>query len=128
MGAFCCGNLPALCGDKSSTAAKPIMWGISMSDVIDFLERMGRDAHLRHAPPAEVEVALCSEEVAPAVRTAILAKDPAQLEALLGQVPLCVVLLPGQEEEEGDETEETPSQEPDEVPGHSGLLAVAALV
>lgn len=96
-----------------------------MTDVIDFLERMGQDAQLRHASQDEVELALTSAEVAPELQAAILAKDQAQLETLLGQAPVCSAFFPGKEdEEEGDEDEETPSKEPDEAPGHSGLRAV----
>lgn len=96
-----------------------------MSDVIDFLERMGQDAQWRHASQDEVELALTGAEVAPELQAAILAKDLAQLEMLLGQAPLCGCYLPGkEEEEEGDEDEETPSREPEEDSGHSGLRAV----
>lgn len=95
-----------------------------MTDVIDFLERMGQDAQLRHASQDEVERALTSAEMAPALQAAILARDLAQLESLLGQAPVCVCLFPGkEEEEEGDEDEETPSREPDEDSRHSGLRA-----
>lgn len=93
-----------------------------MSDVIDFLERMGQDAQLRHASHDEMESAMSSSGVAPVVQTALLAKDQSQLEALLGRVPLCAVYFPGQEDEEqGDETEEAPSREPHEAPEGSGL-------
>ena len=95
-----------------------------MSDVIDFLERMGQDAQLRHGSQSEVELALASAEVAPELQSAILAKDQARLETLLGQVPLCAVFFPGEEEEEEeDETEETPSEPGEE---HAGLRAVIA--
>ncbi|GAB2543706.1 hypothetical protein GCM10027065_14010 [Rhodanobacter koreensis] len=93
-----------------------------MTDVIDFLERVGQDAQLRHASQDEVELALTSAEIAPGLQAAILANDPAQLETLLKQAPVCGYFLPGKEdEEEGDEDEETPSKEPDEAPEHSGL-------
>jgi hypothetical protein len=83
-----------------------------MTDVIDFLERMGQDAQLRHAAQDEVELALNSAEIAPELQTAILARDQAQLEKLLGQDPLCGMLFPGKEDEQEDEdTEETPSRD-----------------
>lgn len=94
-----------------------------MSDVIDFLEKMGQDAQLRHGSQGEVELALASAEVAPELQSAILAKDQARLETLLGQAPLCAVFFPGEEEEEEDETEETPSEPGEE---HTGLLAAIA--
>jgi hypothetical protein len=94
-----------------------------MSDVIDFLEKMGQDAQLRHGSQSEVELALTSAEIAPELQAAILANDQAHLETLLGQAPLCVAYMPS-EEEQDDETEETPSREPGEAPEHTGLRAV----
>jgi hypothetical protein len=90
-----------------------------MTDVIDFLEKMGQDAQRRYASQGEVEQALTGTQIAPALQTAILAKDQAQLENLLRLVPLCAPYFPGNEEEEGDENEETPSREPDENPEQS---------
>jgi len=100
---------------------------MGMTDVIEFLERMGQDPQLRHATRDELERALISAEVAPELRAAILAKDQAQLETLLGRVPVCVAYFPAKEDEEEDgegESEEIPSQEPDEAPEHSGLRTV----
>lgn len=83
-----------------------------MTDVIDFLEQMGQDAQLRHGSQDEVELALTSAEIAPELQAAILANNQARLEALLGQNPLCGMLFPGKEDEQEDEdTEETPSRE-----------------
>ena len=55
-----------------------------MSNVITFLERMGRDAQLRDASQNEVELELARAQVEPELRMAILAKDQQKLEALLG--------------------------------------------
>ena len=89
-----------------------------MTDVIDFLERMGQDAQLRHGSQDELELALSNTELAPELQSAILAKDQAQLETLLGQVPQCSVFFTSKEDEEQDdeseETEESPSRSPDE--------------
>ncbi len=86
-----------------------------MTNVIDFLERMGQDAQLRHASQDEVELALTSAEIAPELQAAILAKDQTYLQTLLGQDPLCGMLFPGKEDEQEDEdTEETPSREGEE--------------
>ncbi len=99
-----------------------------MNDVIEFLERMGRDPQLRQGSQDEVELALASAEIAPEVQAAILAGDQARLESLLGQTPACGYLFPGKEgegeEEEGGDDEETPSKEPDEAPERSGLRTV----
>jgi len=49
---------------------------------------------------------------------------------LLGQVPLCGMFFPSKEDEEesDDETEKTPSREPDEVPENNGLRSMMATV
>jgi len=95
-----------------------------MSNVIDFLERMGQDAHLRQGSQDEVELALASAKISPELRTAILARNQTQLEALLGQIPLCAVFFPSKEDDD-EESEETPSREPDEDPEQSEFDAVA---
>lgn len=85
-----------------------------MSNVIDFLERMGQDARLRQASLAEVESALDGEELDPRVREAILARDQLALNELLGRGVLCCMLFPAEEEEDGEkehEDEDLPSRE-----------------
>ncbi|MGC1550886.1 MAG: hypothetical protein WA777_20375 [Rhodanobacter sp.] len=78
--------------------------GIPMSDVIDFLERMGQDAQLRHASRDDVELAMADVQIEPALREAILAKNSAQLQTMLGEDPPPPIQMPSEEEE--DETEE----------------------
>jgi len=83
-----------------------------MSDVINFLERMGRDAQFRHASQDEVELVLASEQIDPDLQAAILAKNPSQLETLLGLGVFCCMQEPGKEDEdEDDDSEESPSHE-----------------
>lgn len=83
-----------------------------MFDVIDFLERVGQDAQLRHASQDEVGLALSGAEVDTELRVAILARDGQELRALLGQDPFCCLInpaKPGEEQEDdgsGDEGEE----------------------
>jgi hypothetical protein len=88
-----------------------------MSDVIDFLERMGADAQLRHGTQDELELALTTSEVDQEVRSAILAKDKIRLDALLGQGGLFGMMIPAKEDDDESEheNEETPSHEDDEV-------------
>jgi hypothetical protein len=74
-----------------------------MFDVIDFLERMGQDAQLRHASQDEVELALTSAEIDPELRVAILARDEQGLQALLGQDPFCCLINPAKPDEEQEE-------------------------
>ena len=104
-----------------------------MTDVIEFLERMGQDAQLRHGSQNDIELAMTEATMAPELKLALLAKNQAKLEMLLGQLPLCAIFLPGKEEEEDDqdESEESPSREPREPresPEQSRLRTVVAAV
>lgn len=87
-----------------------------MSNVINFLERFGADAELRHASDEAVNEALRAAGVDPAVRLAIVGKDQGELERLLGADTnvCCMVNVPDEEEEEeedGDEEEEEEEEE-----------------
>lgn len=89
-----------------------------MSSVIDFLERLGADAQLRHASLEEIAQALEASQVDAATGAAILAKSTADLYALLDEHPMFHTQSnPGREEEEEDEEEgeeepEAPSPAP----------------
>lgn len=90
-----------------------------MSNVIDFLERLGQDAQLRSASGDEIEAALRDAGITLDVRQAILGDDRRALEALLGADGnvCCVVFKEDEEEEEekeGDEEEEEKEGEDDE--------------
>jgi len=67
-----------------------------MSDVIEFLERLGRDAHLRHASEAEIGQALSRTQIDPKLQAAILSENQQQLEALLGADTnvCCMIFVP----------------------------------
>ena len=79
-----------------------------MSNVIAFLERMGRDASLRHATAGQMDAMLQQNPMDPAVREAILAKDQALLESLLGaNTNVCCALAPADDEK-------TPQRDDDE--------------
>ncbi|OOG38139.1 hypothetical protein B0E51_14915 [Rhodanobacter sp. C05] len=97
-----------------------------MSNVIDFLERMGQDAKLRHASQNEVELALASEQIDPELHAAILAKDQRWIEGLLGQGNVCCMLMPSKEEDDED-AEESPSKEDEEVTSQSAFFTVASV-
>jgi hypothetical protein len=73
-----------------------------MSNVIDFLEKWGQDAQLRHATSAELEQALLRAGIEPAERAAILGADRCTLESLLGARSrlVCAILVPEEEEDE----------------------------
>lgn len=99
-----------------------------MLNVIEFLERAGQDAQLRHASKDDVELALANTKIDPGVREAILAKDQSRLQALLECAPLLSMQFPGKEDEEGedeDDTEESPSQEGETMASQSSLRSVA---
>ena len=80
-----------------------------MSDIIEFLERLGADAHLRQATTEEIALALADAKVESSAGEAILARNVEELYALLKQTPMfCVQTVPRKEgeEEEEDEDEE----------------------
>lgn len=75
-----------------------------MSDVIDFLEKWGRDAQLRHATGAELTRALAGAHIDPFVRKALLGADQRHLEFLVGVQPnvCCLIFAPKEDAAEGD--------------------------
>lgn len=84
-----------------------------MSDVIDFLEKMGSEAYWGNTTREELEVALTEAEVEAPLRTAILNRNAAQLQALLQQPKFFSTVIPAiPEEEEEEEGEEEPEQHP----------------
>jgi hypothetical protein len=89
-----------------------------MSNVIDFLEQMGRDAQWRHATGEAMQAALIQAGIEPSVRAAILGEDRGLLESLVGANPniCCMVNHPQEEEEprEDEEEEEEEEKEPEE--------------
>lgn len=85
-----------------------------MTNVIDFLERIGEDAQLRRATSAELDQALTGAGIDPALRAAILDGDQQSLEALLGaQTNVCCGLHPAEEEEEEEVEEDEPEEDDD---------------
>ncbi len=87
-----------------------------MSDVIDFLERIGQDAELRHTSGEMLEEALRSAGIDPALRAALLGQDSRALEALLGveSTVCCLIWKEDEQEEEPEEQEDEEEQEDDE--------------
>jgi len=83
-----------------------------VSNIIDFLERFGRDAELRSATSELVGQALQEAGVEPACRVAILHKDREALEALLrADSNVCCMVFKEDEEEEEKEGEEEEEEE-----------------
>lgn len=86
-----------------------------MSNVIEFLERMGADAELRHASKEDLAQALTDASVDEAVGAAIIARSTTDIYALLDQQrPMFHVQKePGREDEdEEDEDDEEGEDEP----------------
>jgi len=75
-----------------------------MVDVIDFLERWGRDARLRHATGAELTQAMINAQIDPFVRKALLGADRRHLEFLVGAQPnvCCMVNVPTDTDSENE--------------------------
>jgi hypothetical protein len=72
------------------------------------LEQLGQHARLRRGSHAQLDGALQSTDLEPCVREAILARDGARLESLLGvdgQV-CCLIFLP-EPDEEGEKSTRT---------------------
>jgi len=87
-----------------------------VSNVIDFLQRLGQDADLRHAPRTALELALTEADIDPALREALLGADQRKLESLLGaDTNVCAMISPGKKEEESeDDVEEDEDEDDDE--------------
>lgn len=86
-----------------------------MSNVIDFLQRLGQDADLRHAPRTALEQALAEAGIDPALREALLGADQRKLESLLGaDTNVCAMISPGKKEEEEEDEDDLEDDEEDE--------------
>jgi hypothetical protein len=86
-----------------------------MSSVIEFLEKMGKDAELRFASPEEIAQAVTDAQIESSLGAAIIAKSTSELYALLQQRPMFHIQAdPGkedeEEEDEDDEDDGKPSQ------------------
>jgi hypothetical protein len=72
---------------------------MEMSDVIDFLERLGGDATLRRAP---LESTLKGADLSAEVRVALESRDQRSLEAVLGVGNVCCLIHAPAEQEKTD--------------------------
>ena len=78
-----------------------------MSNAVEFLERLGRDAHLRHASAAQLSTALANTALDPALLTAIMDEDLQTLQLLLGaDTNVCCLVFAPEDEEEAPPEEE----------------------
>ena len=90
-----------------------------MLNVIDFLERMGRDAQLHSATGLEVEAALLEAGIEPGARAAILGGDQRLLESLVGASHniCCMINVPDEEEESEEEDDDKEEEEGEDEDG-----------
>ena len=87
-----------------------------MSNVIDFLQRLGQDANLRHATRTELALALAEAGIDPALREALLGSDQRKLESLLGaDTNVCAMIHPNKKEEDDEEDEDFDDEEEDSL-------------
>ena len=86
-----------------------------MKDAIDFLEQLGRNASLRHAPTSELERALTASGLEPELRRALLTDDVPRLAELLGAQPIVCCLIEKPDQEDDDEEEEEEHEDDDEA-------------
>ena len=86
-----------------------------MSNLIDFMERLGQDADLHRAMIEDLEKALRDAGLKPALKDAILGNDRRALEALAGaEGNVCCMVFKEDEEEEPEEEEEEEGDDEDE--------------
>lgn len=93
-----------------------------MSDIIQFLERMGADARWRHASGETLLLALDEAELDSEHRAAVIVGDVSALQALLGCLPFMAVQLPDHEEDEEEQEDES-----EEAPASDSLRRTATL-
>ena len=84
-----------------------------VSNVIDFLERIGKDATLRDAAAVDLERVLSTAVLEPAARAALLTGDRRELEATLGLNGnvCCLVHAPDDDDDEPEEPEDEPDED-----------------
>lgn len=86
-----------------------------MSQVLQFLEHLGRHGPAAHLDDGEFATAVAGLDVDPAQRQALLGRDAGALAGLLGGRPLMLCsIFPADEPQREDE--DAPDQQPDETP------------
>ena len=84
-----------------------------MFDVVDFLERVGRDATLAHATSEELMSGTLAAGLSAPERALLAGRAAPELSDLLRAPALCCMQFPAEEEEEAPEQDEP---ETDELP------------
>jgi len=77
-----------------------------MSNLIEFLERLGQDSDLRRATGGELQVAMERAGIEPATSAALIGSDRQRLEMQTGAVTnVCCLIHAAEEGDEGDASE-----------------------
>ena len=95
-----------------------------MLNVVRFLEKMGSDAQWNEISMEKMELALAEADIEGPVRSAILNKDGAGLQALMQQKLFNPIIVPGTEEEEEEEEDGDEPAERDMRLSHSPSSAL----
>ena len=84
-----------------------------MTEIIDFLEKLGQDSQLRHAGCGEIRAALSAAQIDKVATAAILAGDERALAAHLAAPSevCCLIFVPRREDEEPEKDDEAPEQD-----------------
>jgi hypothetical protein len=84
-----------------------------VTEIIDFLEKLGQDSQLRHAGCGEIRAALAEARIDKVAAAAILAGDEPALGAYLAapREVCCLIFAPRREDEEPEKEDETPEQD-----------------
>ena len=98
-----------------------------MSDVIDFIERLGQDSALRYASRQVVDRVLSEARVTPEMRLALTSRDQRLLESLLRATTnvCCIVEAPLREEGEDAKPRKEKSKDGESVASQLPLSRVA---
>jgi len=84
-----------------------------VTEIIDFLQKLGQDAQLRHAGYGEIRAALAAARIDKVAADAILAGDERTLAQYLAAPSevCCLIFVPRREDEEPEKDDEAPEQD-----------------
>jgi hypothetical protein len=83
-----------------------------VTDIIDFLEKLGQDSQLRHADSGEIRQALSEAGIDPLAAAALVAGDERKLAEQLGaRSDLCCLVYAPRRDDEEEKEGEVPAEE-----------------
>jgi hypothetical protein len=88
-----------------------------MADTIEWLETIGMNARLRHAPTEELADTLAQTDASDALKEAVISRDRSRLSAEFGEQHLKTehsTTGPSHEEPDHDDDQDMPSPKPDQ--------------